>query len=126
MDAVDGGIGDVGARNFRRAFDDAFALQRALVKGDIFALAHVSLAIDGQSSVLEYNRGGLEWRRVQLMLGSDVADVVGAQRNVLEIKRTARVVIDVSSFTVANPESVDLEWVDALNCVLPSLLAQRY
>src|ERR1700735_607032 len=56
----------------------------------------------------------------------DVANVIGAQRNVSQLQGTLRIGVDISDFTVLNPEQVYLEWVDCLERILPALFAHRH
>src|SRR6267154_2563536 len=64
-------------------------------------------------------------RREYLVAVVDIADVVGAEGQVSEMKRPVWIGIYISELTGANSEPVNLERIDRLNRVLPSLLAER-
>ena len=68
----------------------------------------------------------MKGRWIDLVLVVDVANVIGAQRNVAQVQRTLRVSIDLSDFSVLNLEEVNFERVDRLERILPALLAQWY
>src|ERR1700686_5510406 len=67
----------------------------------------------------------MERRRIYLVAIVDIADVVGAEGQVSEMKRPIRIGIYVSELAVANSEQVNLEGIDSLNRVLPSLFTER-
>src|SRR5579864_3374898 len=65
-------------------------------------------------------------RRIYLVAVVDIADVVGAEGQVSEMERPIRIGIYISELAVANSEHINLERIDSLNRVLPSLFAERH
>src|SRR5207244_1767468 len=64
-------------------------------------------------------------RGVDAIGGADVADVVRSEKQVRDLQRSRRVLVDVREGAVVQLEEVDLERVDRVSGVLPSLFVER-
>src|SRR6266542_6643335 len=83
------------------------------------------MSVHDSAARLEDDSLGVHRRRVDTVLGVDVADVVGAEGEVGNVKRPAGVFVDVDEVPVIDAQQVDLEGKDRESRLLPSVVLDR-
>ncbi len=85
----------------------------------------VRVAVDSGAAGVEDHQGRVEAGRVGVVGRVNIADVIGDEVEIREVQRRIHLILDVHDVAVVNSETVDLDRIDSLERVLPSLLPQR-
>src|SRR4029077_15819340 len=85
----------------------------------------IRVAVERAAAGVEDDSFGMDRRRINVLLGMDVADVVGPDRQMRNAQRTPGVLVDVGDLPFADAEQVDLERIDLQQRLMPPAVLYR-
>src|ERR1700688_453698 len=86
-------------------------------------LHEVAMSVDSHLSPAENRRRGTERRRISSSGRVDIANIIGRQIDVHQVKRAAGILVDIADRSVRDLEAVYFERIDLLEAI--GLLAER-